>query len=65
MLINALKEFFLEEDGAVTVDWVVLTAGIVGLGVGVILQLNNSTSNVATRISDCVADQPLHSGGTC
>ena len=29
-------EFAREEDGAVTVDWVVLTAAIVGLGVLVI-----------------------------
>jgi len=31
-----LKEFLLCEDGAVTVDWVVLTAAIVGMGVLVI-----------------------------
>ncbi len=31
-MINRLIEFYHDESGAVTVDWVVLTAGIVGLG---------------------------------
>ncbi|WP_167740325.1 hypothetical protein [Parasedimentitalea huanghaiensis] len=29
--MNKLKSFLASDDGAVTVDWVVLTAGIVGL----------------------------------
>jgi hypothetical protein len=29
--MNKLKSFYLNDDGAVTVDWVVLTAAIVGL----------------------------------
>jgi len=31
-----INEFLTKEDGAVTVDWVVLTAAIVGMGVLVI-----------------------------
>jgi len=31
-LLNLFKTFKNEESGAVTVDWVVLTAAIVGLG---------------------------------
>ena len=31
-----LAQFVAEENGAVTVDWVVLTAAIVGLGIAVI-----------------------------
>lgn len=30
-------EFIRSEDGAVTVDWVVLTAAVVGLGVAVVV----------------------------
>lgn len=29
---NVFKSFIAKEDGAVTVDWVVLTAAVVGLG---------------------------------
>ena len=32
--------FLKDEDGAVTVDWVVLTAAIVGLGVAVIASVS-------------------------
>lgn len=32
-LLNIFKNFRKDEDGAVTVDWVVLTAAIVGLGI--------------------------------
>jgi Flp pilus assembly pilin Flp len=31
-MLNFIKEFRNNEDGAVTVDWVVLTAAIVALG---------------------------------
>lgn len=31
-MINFIKNFRKDEDGAVTVDWVVLTAAVVGLG---------------------------------
>ena len=32
-LLNLFKAFKSDESGAVTVDWVVLTAAIVGLGI--------------------------------
>ena len=35
-MLNFIKSFRADEDGAVTVDWVVLTAAIVGLGIAVI-----------------------------
>ena len=31
-----IRHFYRDEDGAVTVDWVVLTAAIVGMGVIVV-----------------------------
>ena len=34
-MLNFIKTFRADEDGAVTVDWVVLTAAIVGLGIAV------------------------------
>ncbi len=32
-LKNSVSQFALEDSGAITVDWVVLTAGLVGLGI--------------------------------
>lgn len=37
-----MREFFASDSGAVTVDWVVLTAAVVGLGVGVTVVLWDS-----------------------
>ena len=44
-----IAKFFESEDGAVTVDWVVLTAAIVGMGVAVI-----------ATVTECALD---HSSG--
>lgn len=35
-MTNLIKNFVADESGAVTVDWVVLTAAIVGLGIAVL-----------------------------
>jgi len=43
------------EEGAVTVDWVVLTSAIVGLGIFVMLALGNSTASLANKISAAIA----------
>lgn len=56
MFALAAKSFLRSEDGAVTVDWVVLTAAIVGLGVGVVMQLADSTENLATVVGDAVGN---------
>jgi len=46
-----LFDFIKNEDGAVTVDWVVLTAAIVGLGIAVMLSVGGSTSELSDRIA--------------
>ena len=50
---------FLEkdEDGAVSVDWVVLTAAIVGLAVGTIITIQAATVDLAEETSNGIADQ--------
>ena len=49
--MKLFKLFAKDEDGAVTVDWVVLTSAIVGLGIAVMLSVGNSTSGLAKKIS--------------
>ena len=44
------KKFNDEEDGAVTVDWVVLTAAVVGLGVAALATVKKGTSSLSSRI---------------
>jgi Flp pilus assembly pilin Flp len=51
-MLNFIKNFRADEDGAVTVDWVVLTAAIVGLGIAVLTSVSNGAETLATDISD-------------
>jgi hypothetical protein len=55
MIEKMLKNFASEEKGSVTVDWIVLTAGLVGLAVAVLATVNTGTTSVATRTSDAIA----------
>ncbi len=41
-MIDALRKFHATEDGAVTVDWVVLTAAIVGISLGIIMVFSDA-----------------------
>jgi Flp pilus assembly pilin Flp len=45
-----LNHFYKQEDGAVTVDWVVLTAAIVGLGVLVITTVGKGALDSSTGL---------------
>ena len=53
------KRFKNDEDGAVTVDWVVLTAAIVGLGVAVIASVRTATTTLGDKISTAVESQTV------
>jgi Flp pilus assembly pilin Flp len=50
-LIKFAMNFKRDEDGAVTVDWVVLTAAIVGLGIAVLASVSGGTTGLADKIS--------------
>jgi len=49
-MVCSIKGFFADQDGAVTVDWVVLTAAIVGLGVAVISTVSNGALDQAAGL---------------
>lgn len=54
-LMNTFKAFASDESGAVTVDWVVLTAAIVGLGLVVMTTVGGAIKTQATNIAADVA----------
>ncbi len=58
-LMNILKKFSKDEAGAVTVDWVVLTAAIVGLGLVV---MNTVSGGLTTAGQDIVDDLGVKMG---
>ena len=54
-LFNAVAHFAKDEDGAVTVDWVVLTAAVVGLGMAVLTSVSGGTTSLADKISSSLS----------
>jgi Flp pilus assembly pilin Flp len=51
-----LKQFLADETGAVTVDWVVLTAGVVVFAVLVMPPIQTAIVDMAIYIGDTVAE---------
>ncbi len=49
-LLNIFKSFKNDESGAVTVDWVVLTAAIVGLGMVVMTTVGGGIEQLSGEI---------------
>lgn len=49
-MMNFFKNFSKDEDGAVTVDWVVLTAAVVGLGIAGVTAVNTGITDLANEI---------------
>ncbi|RKF16357.1 hypothetical protein D6850_02015 [Roseovarius spongiae] len=45
-----IKRFREDEDGAISVDWVVLTAALVGLAAGTIATVQDSTGVLTGKI---------------
>lgn len=54
-----LKGFFMRQDGAVTVDWVVLTGGIVFLGLALAFTVTGNIPGLADQISSTVASSEV------
>ncbi|RXV60478.1 hypothetical protein C6W92_13625 [Roseovarius sp. A46] len=50
-MMNFFKNFSKDEDGAVTVDWVVLTAAVVGLGVAAVSTIEGGVSGLGDKIA--------------
>ena len=59
-MMNFVKRFAKDEDGAVTVDWVVLTAAVVGLGLIVMTAIkpaiNGLSQSIANELNEADAD---------
>jgi len=57
-LFDKIKTFKNDESGAVTVDWVVLTAAIVGLGIAVLTAISTQVGVVTDAIETDLANAP-------
>ncbi|WP_204115352.1 hypothetical protein [Shimia biformata] len=56
-MIKFIKNFRKDENGAVTVDWVVLTAAVVGLAVAAYTAIENNTEALAATAAGVIATQ--------
>ncbi len=54
-----IKNFAKSESGAVTVDWVVLTAAIVGLGLAVMAVVSGGIENLSQDIDNALTNQTI------
>lgn len=51
-----VKTFWKEEDGNTTIDWMVLTAGLVLLGVALVTTLGPGTMSAADQTSTAIVE---------
>ena len=56
-LMSFFKSFAHDESGAVTVDWVVLTAAIVGLGIVVMTTVGGGITTLSQNTADKIVLQ--------
>ncbi len=59
-LFKLTRKFRNEEDGAVTVDWVVLTAAVVGLGAAALTLIRTNTGTLSTNIANYIASATVN-----
>lgn len=57
-----MKNFIQDESGAVTVDWVVLTAGVVGLAIAVVAAITPGAVSLGDQIGNAVSVAPIGGG---
>lgn len=60
--MERISRFLRKEDGAITVDWVVLSAAIIGLGMVVLIPIAYSTESSTQQIADGIQNQPVGYG---
>ncbi len=53
------RSFGGDQDGAVTVDWVVLTAAVVGLGVAALSAIRSGTKSLTEKIESQLSAQTI------
>ncbi len=55
-MVKNVKKFVASEDGAVTVDWVVLTAAVVAMAGVIIVGIHGATGNVGDGVGTYLTD---------
>ena len=59
-LIKLVERFRIEDDGAVTVDWVVLTASVCGLVALAMAGLQGNMSSIGQKVENFMSSQDVN-----
>ncbi|MEH6519656.1 Flp family type IVb pilin [Sulfitobacter sp.] len=62
-MMNFVKNFRNDEDGAVTVDWVVLTAAVVGLAIAAYGSIQSGSEAMTANTATFLGEQAVGSIG--
>ena len=55
MMKRIITRLLRDEKGAVTVDWVVLTASVVALGISLLIGISNATTGLEATTAQAIA----------
>jgi Flp pilus assembly pilin Flp len=58
-MVYLVRKFFPDENGAVTVDWVILTAAVVGIAIAAYVNIQAGSSSMANAVSVYLTETPL------
>lgn len=56
---NALTRYVRDEDGAVTVDWVVLTATLIFMGIAIAFYMATTVPEVGEKVGDYMSEMTV------
>lgn len=59
---QSIRTYIADEGGAVTVDWVVLTAAVVGLGVAAVSTVEEGVTSLASDIATSISTKTVENG---
>ncbi|WP_299028785.1 hypothetical protein [uncultured Sulfitobacter sp.] len=58
-MIDQIKSFYADENGAVTVDWVVLTAAVCGLAIASFASIQQGSQSVGNKVGEYLTDTDI------
>ncbi|SHE87188.1 hypothetical protein SAMN05444279_11069 [Ruegeria intermedia] len=61
-MIRVANDFIRDEDGAVTIDWVVITALVVGLSMVTYLVIQTATTNMGGNVDTALSRSTVSTG---
>ncbi len=56
---TSIRAFLLARDGAITVDWIALTAALVGMGIAAAFFIGASVPEIADQTSSYLANREI------